>query len=42
MLYDTPNPLTGKTHFGWCAVRAVELRLGHEGPSMYTGISRWR
>ena len=29
MLYDTPNPTTGKEHFGGAAVRAVQVRPGH-------------
>src|SRR3954447_4567178 len=38
MLYDTPNPVTGKTHFGGAQYALSKLGFGDTKITIYTGI----
>ena len=38
MLYDTPNPTTGKTHFGGAQYALSKLGFGDTKVTLYTGI----
>ena len=38
MLYDTPNPITGKTHFGGAQYALSKLGFGDTKITLYTGI----
>ena len=38
MLYDTPNPVTGKTHFGGAQYALSKLGFGDTKTTIYTGI----
>jgi SSS family solute:Na+ symporter len=38
MLYDTPNPVTGKTHFGGAQYALSKLGFGDTKVTVYTGI----
>jgi SSS family solute:Na+ symporter len=38
MVYDTPNPNTGKTHFGGAQYALSKLGLGDTKSTIYTGI----
>jgi SSS family solute:Na+ symporter len=38
MLYDTPNPITGKTHFGGAQYALSKLGFGATKVTIYTGI----
>jgi SSS family solute:Na+ symporter len=38
MLYDTPNPVTGKTHFGGAQYALSKLGFGDTKVTLYTGI----
>jgi len=38
MLYDTPNPVTGKTHFGGAQYALSKIGFGDTKTTIYTGI----
>jgi SSS family solute:Na+ symporter len=38
MVYDTPNPLTGKAHFGGAQYELSKLGFGDTKVTIYTGI----